>query len=132
MVIAHNAAASSHAKIIDKTTTAGIVGLASVGLPLATAAAEAGFPTFGFDIDRGKVERLCTGQAYIYSVTSKDLSVLASVGWFQAMDSLDRLGECGLIVISVPPPLSRQGDSTCISLSQRQKRLLCSSGPDNS
>ena len=41
--------AELHAKINNRTATIGIVGMGYVGLPLAVAVFDAGFPVIGFD-----------------------------------------------------------------------------------
>ena len=43
----------------------GIIGLGYVGLPLAIAFAQKGFPTLGFDIDAQKIKILNKGKCYI-------------------------------------------------------------------
>ncbi len=52
-------------KIANRTATVGIIGLGYVGLPLAIAFAERGFPVLGFDVDQSKIEALARGESYI-------------------------------------------------------------------
>ena len=52
-------------KIADRTAIVGIIGLGYVGLPLAIAFAERGFPVLGFDVDQAKIEALARGESYI-------------------------------------------------------------------
>jgi UDP-N-acetyl-D-glucosamine dehydrogenase len=49
--------------------TIGIVGLGYTGLPLAVASAQAGFTTFGFDVDEQLCTRLNQGVSHITDVT---------------------------------------------------------------
>ena len=50
-------------RLDDKTATVGVCGLGYVGLPLAVAAAGAGFRVIGFDIDEAKTRALNGGLA---------------------------------------------------------------------
>ena len=52
-------------KIENKTATVGIVGMGYVGLPLAVAVFDAGFPVIGFDVDEKKIEHLNNGTPYL-------------------------------------------------------------------
>jgi len=45
-------------RIRSRRAVVGIIGLGYVGLPLALAAVEAGFPVLGFDINAGRVEAI--------------------------------------------------------------------------
>jgi len=56
-------------KIREHTAVVAIVGLGYVGLPLAVAFAEKGFPIVGIDVDGRKVDALNRGESYVhYSV----------------------------------------------------------------
>lgn len=57
-----------------------------MGLPLATAAARAGFVTIGFDVDPQKPEQLNRGHSYIDAVSSGELAKLVSKRRFRATD----------------------------------------------
>lgn len=94
----------------DRSATAGIIGLGYVGLPLAVATARQGFSTIGFDIDPSKMEQINSGESYIDAVSKEELSRLVSAGALTATNDLDRLGECDVVVICVPTPLSRHRD----------------------
>ncbi|HEX3408450.1 MAG TPA: nucleotide sugar dehydrogenase [Caulobacteraceae bacterium] len=91
-----------------RSATIGIIGLGYVGLPLAAAAARAGFQAIGFDIDPQKPERLNRGQSYIDAVPSNELARLVADGRFRATDDFALLGECDVVAICVPTPLTRQ------------------------
>ena len=60
----------------------GVVGLGYVGLPLAVAVAEQGYPTTGFDIDPDKVERLNVGRSYLSSVPARRIAAQRKQGRF--------------------------------------------------
>ncbi len=64
-----------HDKLKQKTATIGIVGLGYVGLPLAVAFAEAGFPVIGFDIQARRGDADSQGEQRQYRETGRELLV---------------------------------------------------------
>lgn len=90
-----------------RQAVAGVIGLGYVGLPLAAACSRAGFRTLGFDIDPSKVEALNCGSSYIDAVASDELSLYLADGRFRATADFARLGDCDVIAICVPTPLTR-------------------------
>lgn len=91
-----------------RSATVGICGLGYVGLPLSAAAAEAGYPVIGFDIDTTKPERLNKGESYVDTVDSDVISKLVLTGRFRATSDFGQLSGCDVVVICVPTPLTRQ------------------------
>ena len=63
-------------RIETRTATVGVCGMGYVGLPLAVAAANAGFTLIGFDIDQDKTKALNEGVSYITGVGSDNLKDL--------------------------------------------------------
>ncbi len=63
-------------KIKNRTAQVAIIGLGYVGLPLAVAFAEAGFPVVGIDVDLTKVDAINTGHSYISDIPSARLAPL--------------------------------------------------------
>jgi UDP-N-acetyl-D-glucosamine dehydrogenase len=57
-------------KIHDHSATVAIIGLGYVGLPLAVAFAESGFPVVGIDVDPSKVDAINQGRSYISDIPS--------------------------------------------------------------
>ena len=98
----------------------GIIGLGYVGLPLARAFVERGFPVLGFDKDAAKVARLQRGESYIGHITDEVVRRMRERR-FEATDRFDRLDEPDAIIICVPTPLteSRDPDLTYITSSAR-------------
>jgi len=94
-------------KLAARSAVAGIIGLGYIGLPLAVAAARAGFRTIGFDVDRQKVDQINAGVSYVDAVTSPELGGQVSSGRFRASAAFEELGICDVIVICVPTPLNR-------------------------
>ena len=96
-------------ELIDaRTARVGVIGLGYVGLPLAVAVARAGFPTVGFDVDPQKPEQLARGASYIGAVSDAELAPLVNDGRFTATDDFSGLGDCDVVIICVPTPLTRQ------------------------
>jgi UDP-N-acetyl-D-glucosamine dehydrogenase len=95
-------------RLAAQTAVVGVIGLGYVGLPLAAAAARAGYRTIGFDVDPGKAERLNLGQSYIDAVPSQELEGLVAAQRFRATDDFSGLPDCDVAVICVPTPLTRQ------------------------
>ena len=92
-------------KLHGKTATVGIIGLGYVGLPLAIAAAKAGYQIVGFDVDASKIKRLYAGQSYIEAVSEQDLAATAvSSAW--TVD-FTQIAACDVVVICVPTPLNQ-------------------------
>ena len=98
----------------------GVIGLGYVGLPLAVAAARAGYAVTGFDIDAGKIARLERGQSYIEAVLDADLA--ATAGQCDWTDDFARIASCDVVVICVPTPLSanREPDLSYVERTARQ------------
>jgi UDP-N-acetyl-D-glucosamine dehydrogenase len=92
-------------RIVARKAVVGVIGLGYVGLPLARAFADAGFPVLGFDTDPAKVEKLQRGESYIGHIPAEAIRALRQ-GPFEATDCFDRLGEPDAVVICVPTPLT--------------------------
>jgi UDP-N-acetyl-D-glucosamine dehydrogenase len=94
------------ALIENRTATVGVCGMGYVGLPLAAAAAKAGFTLIGFDIDKIKTETINSGASYIDAVRGADLKALVEAGRLHATDDFSELSQCDVIAVCVPTPLS--------------------------
>lgn len=93
-------------RIGNRTAMIGIVGLGYVGLPLAEAFAESGFPVRGFDIDEDKVASLNRGESYIRHISSDRIAELLKTEKFHASSDPAVFEEMDVIVICVPTPLT--------------------------
>jgi UDP-N-acetyl-D-glucosamine dehydrogenase len=102
-------------RIEQKTALVGVIGLGYVGLPLARACVEKGYPVLGFDTDSTKVESLKRGASYIGHI-SHDVVRAMREGCFDATDDFGRLEEPDVVIICVPTPLTeaRDPDLTCV------------------
>lgn len=96
-----------YSRLSGRTAVTGVIGLGYVGLPLAAASARAGFTTIGFDIDPEKPPRLNAGLSYIPAVPDAELKRHVAEKKFVATNDFGRLGECDVVVICVPTPLTR-------------------------
>ena len=84
----------------------GIVGLGYVGLPLATAFAEAGVSVVGVDTDPAKVTALNSGESYIEDVPSEVVHVGLLADKLRFSKEYAPLNEVGAVIICLPTPLN--------------------------
>lgn len=84
----------------------GIIGLGYVGLPLAIAFAEKGFPTLGFDIDAQKIKILNKGKCYILHLDEHRVKQVVDAKKLFATTDFGQLGKPDIIIICVPTPLT--------------------------
>lgn len=109
-------------RIEDTSATVGIVGLGYVGLPLAIAFAERGFPVLGFDIDDAKIDAIARGESYIKHLDGGRLAGVVRGGRLTATSDFLRLGEPDAILVCVPTPLTpqREPDMSFVEKTARQ------------
>lgn len=93
--------------IEQRSFRVGIIGLGYVGLPLALAAAGAGFTVLGFDINAARVAELNEGRPGLAHIPQAELEAAIAAGRFTATADLARLGEPDALIICVPTPLTR-------------------------
>jgi len=91
------------AKIDDGTCKVGVLGLGYVGLPLAIAVARH-YTVVGYDISEENVRTLLDGGSYIRDVKPEQISTCLDKTFFPTHDP-GKLGECEVLVITVPTPL---------------------------
>ncbi len=107
-------------KIDKHTAQVAIIGLGYVGLPLAVAFAEAGFPVVGIDVDPAKVDAINAGHSYISDIPSARLAQVAgsspphpltpSPAHITATTDYAALATCDAAIICVPTPLNKTRD----------------------
>ncbi len=100
--------ATLQAKIENRTAHIAVIGLGYVGLPLATAFAEAGFCVTGVEIDQQKVDVIVAGQSYIPDVPEENLAPHVESGRLTATLDYDVLHKTDAIFICVPTPYDAQ------------------------
>jgi len=107
-VVDHAAALAR--RIATHTARITIIGQGYVGLPLAVAFANAGFPVTGLDTDIDRVTALATGRSHVPDVPNEELQALLRAGRYQATTEPAVLAESDVILICVPTPLGKSKD----------------------
>src|SRR4051812_38341215 len=97
-------------KIESGEARCGIIGLGYVGLPLAVEMANAGLRVLGYDVSERAVNGINAGTSHIKDISSEVLAPLVRDGLISATTDPSRLGECDVIAICVPTPLSKTRD----------------------
>jgi len=82
-----------------------VIGLGYVGLPLATAAAEAGHTMLGVDVSQRRVDQVNAGISTIEDIPSSLVARLVSSGRMRATSDYSELKEVDVAVIAVPTPI---------------------------
>jgi UDP-N-acetyl-D-glucosamine dehydrogenase len=102
-------------KIESRDFPVAVIGLGYVGLPLARAFVQAGFPVLGFDTDPAKVAKLQRGESYIGHIPAEVVRAMRQRR-FEATDRFERLGAADAVIICVPTPLTeaREPDLTFV------------------
>ncbi|MFC0218391.1 nucleotide sugar dehydrogenase [Pseudochelatococcus lubricantis] len=96
------------AAIENRSARVGVIGLGYVGIPLALASVECGFPVLGFDINATRVDRLNGGESLIAHIPDTRMREAVASGRFEATADFSRMGEADIVIICVPTPLTRQ------------------------
>ena len=110
-------------KVIKNNHTVGILGLGYVGLPLVKAFASKGIRTFGFDIDRKKIELLNQCKSPLSdSVTTKDIQSISKSTSFHS--SFNKISSCDLVILCVPTPLNDHRDPDISFIQDSMLKIL--------
>lgn len=93
------------ARIETRQAQVCIIGLGYVGLPLAVALAQAGFPTRGFDVDAEKIAKLRAGESYVIDIPDEALAQEVHARRFRPeSDAAAALAGVDVVIITVPTP----------------------------
>jgi len=109
-------------RILAKDAVVGICGLGYVGLPLALAFGEKGFPVIGFDIDKRKIEAIEKGESYIKHIAGERIArATKSEKPLTATMDFRRAAKADALILCVPTPLNanREPDMTYIENTAR-------------
>ena len=117
-------------KIKDHTATVGVIGLGYVGLPLAVLQAKTGYRVFGVDEAAGKAKRINRGENYILDVDDAELRQVVSEGRLSATTDFGVLGQCDVVLICVPTPLTRNKEPDISAIVKVTRELAKHAHPD--
>ncbi|MEO0225638.1 MAG: nucleotide sugar dehydrogenase [candidate division WOR-3 bacterium] len=111
-------------KIKEKKASIGIIGMGYVGLPLGVEIAKAGFKILGVDLDKEKIHMINKGKSYISDVTDEELSILVEDRVISATYDYSRLGDCDIILICVPTPVTQAKEPDVSYIIDAGKRIV--------
>jgi UDP-N-acetyl-D-glucosamine dehydrogenase len=94
--------------ILDRSAGVAVIGQGYVGLSLACAAAEAGFPVTGIDVDARRVSALADGRDDVAGVDGAIVRSAIATGNLTFASTPDVIAGCHLVFVCVPTPL-REG-----------------------
>ena len=94
-------------KIKNGTLSVGVIGLGYVGIELMLNIRESKYQTFGFDINKQKIQKLKKNIPTINTISKKRLSVLNKENLFDT-SNISKIGGCDIIIICVPTPLKNK------------------------
>ncbi len=96
--------------IAARRATVAVIGQGYVGLPLAMAAAAAGYTVHGIDVDPDRVRRLAAGDSYVLDVSGEELRAALAAGRYRPTADFGVLASSDVAVICVPTPLRKSKD----------------------
>jgi UDP-N-acetyl-D-glucosamine dehydrogenase len=104
------------ARIASREAQLAIVGLGSVGLPLAKAFVDAGFDVIGYDVDPVRVAALERGENTLHHLPAGLVAGMMSTRRFHPTTDPERLSHAEVAIVCVPTPLSaaREPDLSCV------------------
>jgi UDP-N-acetyl-D-glucosamine dehydrogenase len=93
-----------------------IVGQGYVGLPLAMAAASAGWTVVGIEKSESRVAQLNLGSSPVEDVSDLHLKTALANGKYVATSDLSKIDKCQIVIVCVPTPLndSREPDLSLV------------------
>ena len=86
-----------------------VIGQGYVGLPVAMAAAEAGYLVVGIDINQGIIEKLNSGFSVVEDVSNFQVSRLINNKKYSASNDFHEIRSADVILICVPTPITKSG-----------------------
>ena len=94
-------------RIDARQSSIGIIGMGYVGLPLAMASWQAGYPILGFDVDPAKIEGINGGKSPIGRIPDSRIAEMRASGRFSVTNDYTQMASCDVIIICVPTPLNK-------------------------
>jgi UDP-N-acetyl-D-glucosamine dehydrogenase len=110
-------------RLASREARVGVIGLGYVGLPLATAFADAGYEVLGFEVDESKAKAINAGQSYIPDVPEAEVARLAGAGRLSATTDFTKLSSCDAISVCVPTPLRKTRDPDLTYIVEATKNI---------
>ncbi len=110
-------------RLASREARVGVIGLGYVGLPLATAFADAGYEVLGFEVDESKAKAINEGHSYIPDVPEAEVARLAGAGRLSATTDFARLSSCDAISVCVPTPLRKTRDPDLTYIVEATKNI---------
>jgi len=92
-------------RLEGRRASVAVIGLGYVGLPLATAAAEAGHTVLGVDVSQRRVDQVNAGISTIEDIPSEVVARLVSARHLHATSDYSDLKDVDVAVIAVPTPI---------------------------
>ena len=90
----------------NKTQVLAVIGQGYVGLPLAVAAAEAGWSVIGIDSDEVKINHINSGSSPVEDIGDFRLQALLKSGLYRVTSDYSAVSDAAVITICVPTPLN--------------------------
>ena len=106
-----------------------VVGQGYVGLPLALAAAEAGFTVIGVDTDEERVAALNAGVSPVRDISSALLASLLASGAYRASKGFEAIADSEIIIICVPTPLDDARNPDLVAVFEATKAVAADIAP---
>lgn len=100
-----NHAATLATRIEVRDAAVAVIGLGHVGLPLARAAARAGFRTLGYDIDAARIARIEADDRPVCDLPVLEMRALAASGRLRTSADPADLATADIFLVCVPTPL---------------------------
>ncbi len=95
-------------RVASRTARVAVVGLGSVGLPLATLFARAGFPVVGIERDDKRRASIVSGRSPLHHLDDSIALELAVSDHFRAGGDARAAERCDAVILCVPTPLTRE------------------------
>jgi UDP-N-acetyl-D-glucosamine dehydrogenase len=92
-------------KIRNKQLKLAVIGLGYVGFPLALEFAKKRINVIGIEIDRDRLKSITKRKSYISDISSRELEVALSSGYFKASADFADIRQADVVLICVPTPL---------------------------
>ena len=95
-------------RVDERESTVAILGLGTVGLPLARAFHAAGLRVLGYDTDHERVAQLARGENPLRYLNHGALDALLASERFEVTTDAERLGSADALILCVPTPLDAE------------------------